>query len=107
MTDMTPTYFSISLAHSSSTTSLGKKTDNSYLQIFPNPANSSFSLSWKGAARSVKVRNVLGIETLSKLVGSDNLSCSLSISGLASGAYQINIIFLDGHEENGNVVIQK
>jgi hypothetical protein len=103
--EMTPTYFSI---YSSKAKILENPANIlNTLQVFPNPTRAAVTVQWKGKISMINIRNLLGLSVLTHGVKSNEESITLEIGSLPSGRYTLEINFLDGHEEQETLVIQK
>lgn len=76
------------------------------IQIYPNPANDHFKLSWNSSEKpsAMIMYNALGSEVLNHLVTGE--SVSINVSTMHAGVYYVKLVF-PGHSELAPLIIKR
>ncbi len=89
-----------------STVGINEVSENNEINIYPNPTNGIFNVSYK-KANSIRVINILGnVVAEEKISAQDNGNKTIDLSGFANGIYWINVAN-DEKSWNYKIVLNK
>ena len=82
--------------------------DNQAISIYPNPASTYITIAYKSQTDGYfKLYNALGEVVMQTQLSALNTKVQLILSDVANGVYHYDILFLDGQQSKGKLLIQK
>ena len=78
------------------------------ISIYPNPASTFITIAYESQTDGYfKLYNALGEVVMQTELSALNTKVELMLSDVANGLYHYDILFLDGQQSKGKLLIQK